>query len=368
MENELLIIARACIGSALAACGLSILLTPGLGRIQRYFGRVPFLAGLLFISLAFNLLVRIPLDLLNAIQTNLIFLLADSLYRVILFLFGGRRHRSLAKKTFILGFCWAQAAWILPLIDPILGLPVVAVLADDGHAYGPVHLASSLSMYVWPLLPIFLAFRQARWGIFDYPVRGYTAKTILLFVLTIGACLAFCVAALVAGSPAVCDLAFIALECCAFVWVLAVARAPKILKRVHLEIHESHERRTVLDPGEAEIIEKRLNALVSSERYRQPNLSIATVSKIVGSPSYRLSRYFNERLGTSYPLWINDLRIKWVCARLEDSDLRAIGRISADAGYNSKSVFNSHFTRVTGLSPREYARARGSRERERANG
>lgn len=105
-------------------------------------------------------------------------------------------------------------------------------------------------------------------------------------------------------------------------------------------------------------VEARLSALMSGERmYREPALGIAQLARRSGYPEYLVSAVINRRLGGNFWEYVNRHRIDATRACLADADdERTILDIAYDAGFTSKSTFNTAFKRLVGETPSAYRR------------
>lgn len=94
----------------------------------------------------------------------------------------------------------------------------------------------------------------------------------------------------------------------------------------------------------------------SKKTYRNSDISLAKLSSKTGIPQYLLSRIINGHLGQNFFDFINEYRVKEVCKRLSQPDQHryTILSLAMDAGFNSKSSFNTAFRKSTGLTPSEY--------------
>jgi AraC-like DNA-binding protein len=112
-----------------------------------------------------------------------------------------------------------------------------------------------------------------------------------------------------------------------------------------------------LSDGEAAIIAERLAALADDgSTMFDPDLDITKLAKRLRLPAYRLSNYFNTRHGSSFPSWLNGIRVERA-RRLLLAEDRSILQIAEESGFGSKAAFNVQFKRIVGMSPSEYRRA-----------
>ena len=109
-------------------------------------------------------------------------------------------------------------------------------------------------------------------------------------------------------------------------------------------------------------VEARLSSLMSEQAlYREPALGIAQVARRSGYPEYLVSAVINRRLGGNFWEYVNRYRVEAVRACLDDAgDRRSILKIAYEAGFTSKSTFNSAFKRLVGRTPSDYRRSRAA--------
>jgi AraC-like DNA-binding protein/fumarate reductase subunit C len=95
--------------------------------------------------------------------------------------------------------------------------------------------------------------------------------------------------------------------------------------------------------------------------FREPDLSIATLSQKLDIPEYRLRHLINRQLGhRNFSAFVNSYRLAEAEAALSDPSQVAVPilTIALDAGFGSIGPFNRAFKAHTGLTPSEYRRAR----------
>ena len=95
--------------------------------------------------------------------------------------------------------------------------------------------------------------------------------------------------------------------------------------------------------------------------FREPDLSIATLSTKLDIPEYRLRHLINRQLGhRNFSAFVNGYRLAEAEAALSDPGQAAVPilTIALDAGFGSIGPFNRAFKAHTGLTPSEYRRAR----------
>lgn len=92
--------------------------------------------------------------------------------------------------------------------------------------------------------------------------------------------------------------------------------------------------------------------------YLKRNLTLQDVANAIGMPAYRLSELINGKLNKNFFTLINEFRIEEVKQRIgsKEHKLLTLSAIGFDAGFNSKSSFQSLFKKHTGMTPSQYKR------------
>ncbi len=104
-----------------------------------------------------------------------------------------------------------------------------------------------------------------------------------------------------------------------------------------------------------------LNALMEEKQlYRDSNLTLSRVARRLSAPVRDVSAATNRVTGENFSRFINGHRIRYAQRALQDTDL-PITEVMFEAGFLSKSSFNTEFRRVTGQTPSQFrASLRGS--------
>lgn len=94
--------------------------------------------------------------------------------------------------------------------------------------------------------------------------------------------------------------------------------------------------------------------------YRDADLNLARLARRAVIPSRQISVAINRTTGKNVSQYVNDLRIGEACEQLQNST-RSVTEIMFDVGFETKSNFNREFRRVTGMTPLEWRKAKGSK-------
>ncbi|MGD1947848.1 MAG: helix-turn-helix domain-containing protein [Croceivirga sp.] len=103
-----------------------------------------------------------------------------------------------------------------------------------------------------------------------------------------------------------------------------------------------------------------LEQLVVDEKYfMQSDLSLAKLSKLLGTSTQQLSKVVNEHAKRNFNDYINAYRVQAAKELLaqRENDRYTISAIAFDVGFNSLSSFNSAFKKFEGITPSAFRRA-----------
>ena len=123
---------------------------------------------------------------------------------------------------------------------------------------------------------------------------------------------------------------------------------------------EKYSTSALADEKVDEVLPK-LRRLMDEEKvYLDADLNLQELARKTGIHYNYLSRIINEKFGLSYNDYVNGYRIEEAKRMLGDpeNDGRTILDIAYDTGFYSKSVFNTAFKKITGMTPSQYRKAR----------
>ncbi len=92
----------------------------------------------------------------------------------------------------------------------------------------------------------------------------------------------------------------------------------------------------------------------ASEHYAE-SCSLSDLSAGIGYDYSYLSKFFSEKIGTSFTEYVGSLRLDRAQYLLKNTSMSVL-EISESCGYGSLRSFNRNFRRSTGKTPREYRR------------
>lgn len=101
-------------------------------------------------------------------------------------------------------------------------------------------------------------------------------------------------------------------------------------------------------------VESSIELWISEKKFLQPDITLESLAKDIGTNRSYLSRYINSILGLSFSSWITKLRIEESQKIIADNPGIPIAGIGEMVGINNRSSFYRQFAAVAGVSPGEY--------------
>ena len=96
--------------------------------------------------------------------------------------------------------------------------------------------------------------------------------------------------------------------------------------------------------------------MVSQKPYLDNELNLPKLADKLAIPAYKLSFLLNNHIGENFATFINKHRAEAAKAILSNPKMThlTLVQVAYEAGYNSKTVFNTHFKKNIGTSPSAY--------------
>ena len=98
--------------------------------------------------------------------------------------------------------------------------------------------------------------------------------------------------------------------------------------------------------------------LAETALHRDTGLTLARLARRLGVPARQVSGAINRGAGENFSRYINSKRVSTAEALLKDTNL-SVTEIMFEAGFLSKSTFNTEFRRITGETPSTYRKRVG---------
>jgi AraC-like DNA-binding protein len=117
-----------------------------------------------------------------------------------------------------------------------------------------------------------------------------------------------------------------------------------------------------LNPGKERedlILDRLVHLFEEDKIFVDPGLKVATLAELLDCTPHLLSQIINAKLNKNFSellqlYRINEFKIR---AAKDEYQQYTIMGIAYDVGYNSKSTFNTHFKKHTGITPSEYLKS-----------
>lgn len=101
-------------------------------------------------------------------------------------------------------------------------------------------------------------------------------------------------------------------------------------------------------------VREAIDRWVAAKHYLEPDISVEEIAQQMGISRQTLNDYFATILQTPFRSWRIELRIREAQRLLAADPAIATGELCTRCGYNDRSNFHKHFTKVTGRSLAEY--------------
>jgi AraC-like DNA-binding protein len=119
---------------------------------------------------------------------------------------------------------------------------------------------------------------------------------------------------------------------------------------------EKYSRSGLREEQADEYLKTLLEHMDKNKPYLERDLTINDLASQTGISRHFITQVLNEKYGRNFFAFINEYRVKEVIERFSDPRFNhyTILAIAFDAGFNSKTTFNSIFKSQTGLTPSQY--------------
>ncbi len=340
---------------SLITAGLAFLVGARASPLRVPLGVLFLGVGGLFSFSALSDVVKLPLDLDGFLLILLVLAVSQGFYELVLYLMGGAKKKTAPALTRAAGVAWSAALALVPLLDYAFDLGPAVPSVEDGLARPPLHATAVVLVYLWPAAATIAGLVQSRWNLSDIPLKSDRLMQAKLFAAAVVPILGLTAFALAGENRILYRAGNVLLELYMLAMYLLLIRYPDELKWLRKAVGEEHHRKLSIEEREALEIRQRLERLVDGERiHLTPGLSIDRLAKRMRVPPYRLSKYFSQHERRRFPVWLNEMRIGYVCAAMDAHPRRNILEIAFEAGYTSKTSFNKQFLAIKGISPSGY--------------
>jgi AraC-like DNA-binding protein len=107
----------------------------------------------------------------------------------------------------------------------------------------------------------------------------------------------------------------------------------------------------IQDADALALIERLERVINEHEIYKNPDLKLHDLAQKINISAHQLSQLLNDNLGKSFPVFINEYRIKKACTLIATDDRMKLEALAYEVGFNSKSTFFATFKKQMGMTP-----------------
>lgn len=124
-----------------------------------------------------------------------------------------------------------------------------------------------------------------------------------------------------------------------------------------VEKKDEAEKKQSMSPEVEEDLLKKIRRFENSNRFTNPNLSLASMAASLNTNTQYLSEVINLHKGKNFNAYINELKINYIVNKMmKNKEYRnyKIAYLAEESGFLSHSTFTKVFKQVTGLSPSRF--------------
>jgi len=118
--------------------------------------------------------------------------------------------------------------------------------------------------------------------------------------------------------------------------------------------HIKYENKKIVDTEADSLIEQLAQMMQVDELYKNANITMPQVAKLLGISTPYLSQLLNDNCSKSFSLFINEYRIEVAKALLVEEKQISMEVIAERCGFNSQSTFYSTFKKIVSTTPAKY--------------
>jgi AraC-like DNA-binding protein len=142
--------------------------------------------------------------------------------------------------------------------------------------------------------------------------------------------------------------------CFIFTYFVSI-RHPHFLQLLSITVERQGYSKSLLKGLNIDELMGKLKKLMEDDRvYLDENISLTSVSRLMGLSHHQLSQLLNEKYNMNFNTFVNSYRVDEARKLLIECPEKTVLAIAYESGFNSKSSFYDSFTRFTGLTPVEY--------------
>ncbi len=132
-------------------------------------------------------------------------------------------------------------------------------------------------------------------------------------------------------------------------------RFPEYVQNIQKAFSKARYEHSKIKGLDVDAVLKRISDLMEIEKvYEDEEISLVSFSETLGITTHQLSQVLNEKIGRSFPKFVNEYRLQAAKKLLVTERNHSILSIAFTVGFKSKSTFNNSFKLETGITPSEF--------------
>ena len=119
------------------------------------------------------------------------------------------------------------------------------------------------------------------------------------------------------------------------------------------------ETKVIIDEAKVNNYIKALDHLMDQGKYKDSELNLKELASLIKLHPNKLSWLLNEKIGKNFNEYVNAYRIEAFqeMALSEKGEKLTLLALAYESGFNSKSVFNDSFKKLTGQTPKQWVKS-----------
>jgi AraC-like DNA-binding protein len=135
-------------------------------------------------------------------------------------------------------------------------------------------------------------------------------------------------------------------------------RYPDFTQKAIREAKVIRYKKSILNSINSDVVIERMEELMKDEKkFLDSELTLQKLSEELMVTVHQLSKILNSKHGVNFPTFVNSHRVKESKNLMKQFPDKNILEIALESGFNSKSSFNSAFSKETGLTPRNFRKS-----------
>ncbi len=118
-------------------------------------------------------------------------------------------------------------------------------------------------------------------------------------------------------------------------------------------------KKRLMQEDELEVLKRKLESIMKSSRpYLDSELNLVKLAELISVTPHQLSYIINAGFGENFYQFVNRYRVERAKELLKDTTTnKTMLAVAYDAGFNSKTVFNTTFKKITHQTPSEFKKS-----------